>query len=235
MNLVPNAELFFLDKKKLVKKSTHELFKGKDILIVGLIGAFMPTDEKMVKDFEKNYLKFKDTTLVGNPLDSSHIDDIYFVSMNDAYVMDAWWKKMKIKNCKYLPDGSGAFSLRLSQQGGMTPNQTVVEMYNKGFGKRSLRYALLLESNCQMCYVEEETPDDMSSRDNLDIDPYELTTADQVMEMLKARQQKGHIEDVNTAALGEDYVPTVDLGVDPLNRDLHKQTTEKITDRMGLG
>ena len=75
----------------------------------------------------------------------------------------------------------------------------------------------------------------MSSRDNLDIDPYELTTADQVMEMLKARQQKGHIEDVNTAALGEDYVPTVDLGVDPLNRDLHKQTTEKITERMGLG
>ena len=54
MNLVPNAELFFLDKKKLVKKSTHELFKGKDILIVGLNGAFMPTDEKMVKDFEKN-------------------------------------------------------------------------------------------------------------------------------------------------------------------------------------
>ena len=141
MNLVPNAELFFLDKKKLVKKSTHELFKGKDILIVGLNGAFMPTDEKMVKDFEKNYLKFKDTTLVGNPLDSSHIDDIYFVSMNDAYVMDAWWKKMKIKNCKYLPDGSGAFSLRLSQQGGMTPNQTVVEMYNKGFGKSVMPYS----------------------------------------------------------------------------------------------
>ena len=61
-----------------------------------------------------------------------------------AYVMDAWWKKMKIKNCKYLPDGSGAFSLRLSQQGGMTPNQTVVEMYNKGFGKRILALCLTL-------------------------------------------------------------------------------------------
>ena len=30
---------------------------------------------------------------------------------------------------------------RINQQGGMTPNQTVVEMYNKGYGKRSWRYA----------------------------------------------------------------------------------------------
>ena len=58
MNLVPNAELFFVEKKKLVRKSTHELFSGKDILIVGLNGAFIPTDEQMVKDYEKLYLKF---------------------------------------------------------------------------------------------------------------------------------------------------------------------------------
>ena len=67
--------------------------------------------------------------------------------MNDPYVMEAWWKKMKIKNCKYLADGSGAFSLRINQQGGMTPNQTVVEMYNKGYGKRIWRFMLLLENN----------------------------------------------------------------------------------------
>ena len=30
MNLVPNAECFFLEKKKLVRKSTQELFQGKD-------------------------------------------------------------------------------------------------------------------------------------------------------------------------------------------------------------
>ena len=37
MNLVPNAELFFLEKKKLVRKSTHELFANKDVLIDRLI------------------------------------------------------------------------------------------------------------------------------------------------------------------------------------------------------
>ena len=233
MNLVPNAECFFLEKKKLVRKSTHELFGGKDILLIGLNGAFLPTDEAMVKDFEKNYLKFKDTSLVGDPNDATHIDDIYFVSMNDPYVMEAWWKKMKIKHCKYLADGSGAFSLRVNQQGGMTPNQTVIEMYNKGYGKRSWRYALLLENNCQMCYVEEETPDDATSRDNLDIDPYILTKPEASLEMLKARQQKGHIETLNVASASEDFVPVVDLGQDPNNNK--SKAAEKVEDRMGLG
>ena len=233
MNLVPNAECFFLEKKKLVRKSTQELFQGKDVLLIGINGAFIPTDEAMVKDFEKNYLKFKDTSLVGDPNDPSHIDEIYFVSMNDTYVMEAWWKKMKIKKCKYLADGSGAFSIRLSQQGGMTPDQTVVQMYNKGLGKRSWRYVLLLENNIQMCYLEEETPDDMNTRDNLEADPFELTTADEALKMLQARQQTGHIQEVNEAALGEDYVPLVDLGVDPNNQP--ELDVKKVTDRMGLG
>ena len=233
MNLVPNAELFFVEKKKLVRKSTQDLFAGKDVLIVGLNGAFIPTDEKMVKDYEKLYLHFKDTTLVGDPNDASHIDEIYFVSMNDPYVMDAWWKKMKIKHCKYLADGSGAFALRLNQQGGMTPNQTVVEMYNKGYGKRIWRFALLLENNCQMCYVEESTPDNSDVRDNLDYDPYILTQPEATLEMLRARQQSGHIQTENEEAANQDYVPTVDLGQDPNNN--REKIKEKVSDRMALG
>ena len=211
MNLLPNAELFFIEGKKLVKKSTQDLFDGKDILLIGLTGAFMPNDEKMVKDFEKNYSKFMDTCLVGDPNQPNHIEDIYFVSMNDPYVMEAWWKKMKIKNCKYLPDGSGALSLRLSAQGGMTPNQTVVEMYNKGYGKRSWRYVLLVENNCQMCYVEEETPDNMTTRDNLDFDPYELTTASAALKMLQSRQQTSTVAKVNEDANTEGYIPLLDI------------------------
>ena len=231
MNLLPNAELFFLENKKLVRKSTRKLFEGRDVLVIGLNGAFIPTDEKMVKDFEKNYLKFKDTSLIGDPTKANTISDIYFVSMNDPYVMDAWWKKMKIKNCKYLPDGSGAFSLRINEQGGMTPNQTVIEMYNKGYGKRSWRYALLVENGCQMCYVEEETPDDQNTRDNLNHDPYELTTASEVLKLLKTRQQKSHVDEVNKEALGEDYKPVLDLGQDANN----SKTKIKVEDSMGLG
>ena len=115
----------------------------------------------------------------------------------------------------------------------MTPNQTVIEMYNKGYGKRSWRYALLLENNCQMCYVEEETPDDANTRDNLEIDPYILTKPEASLEMLKARQQKGHIETLNVASASEDFVPIVDLGQDPNNNK--SKAAEKVEDRMGLG
>jgi len=200
MNQVPNAELFFKSGKKLVKKSTHEEFAGRDVLVIGLVGAFNPIDEKMVKDYDKLYNHFKDTTIIGNPLDASHIDEIYFVCMESPWVMDAWWKKMKIKNCKYLPDASGAFSYRLDQQGGLSGGQMVVEMYNKGYGKRSWRYVLLLEDNNQMTYVEEEIPDGAATRDNLEDEPYILTEPEEVLAFLRKRQQKGHIEGVNKAS-----------------------------------
>lgn len=200
MNQVPNAELFFKSGKKLVKKSTHEEFAGRDVLVIGLVGAFNPIDEKMVKDYDKLYNHFKDTTIIGNPLDASHIDEIYFVCMESPWVMDAWWKKMKIKNCKYLPDASGAFSYRLDQQGGLSGGQMVVEMYNKGYGKRSWRYVLLLEDNNQMTYVEEEIPDGAATRDNLEDEPYILTEPEEVLAFLRKRQQKGHIENINKAS-----------------------------------
>lgn len=200
MNQVPNAELFFKSGKKLVKKSTHEEFAGRDVLVIGLVGAFNPIDEKMVKDYERLYNHFKDTTIIGNPLDASHIDEIYFVCMESPWVMDAWWKKMKIKNCKYLPDASGAFSYRLDQQGGLSGGQMVVEMYNKGYGKRSWRYVLLLEDNNQMTYVEEEIPDGAATRDNLEDEPYILTEPEEVLAFLRKRQQQGHIEAENKAS-----------------------------------
>jgi len=192
MNFLPSAELFFLSRKKLVRKSTNDLFGGKDVLLIGINAAFSPVDTQMVKDYEAEYDTFiKDT----------EVDEIYFVAMNDPYVMDAWWKSMKIKKCKYLPDGNGALTLRINNQGGMSGGQTVIEMYNKGMGKRTWRFVLLLEDNCQMTYVEEETPDGQGSRNNLSTDPYELTSPADMLAHLKKRDQKDHIVEVNTNSL----------------------------------
>ena len=84
-----------------------------------------------------------------------------------------------------------------------------------------------------MCYVEEETPDDREVRDNLEDDPYILTKPEAALELLRARQQKGHIEEMNVEAASQDYVPTVDLGQDPNNN--RAKAAEKVSDRMGLG
>jgi len=195
MNLLPDADLFFWEakKKKLVRKSVHSLFEGKDILLVSVCGAFTPPCTEMVKEYEAMYDKFiKDTV----------VDDIYIVSINDSFVMDKWFKSMKIKKCKYLPDGNGALTLRIDHQGGMSGGMTVVEMYNRGMGKRTWRFALLLEDNCQMTYIEEETPAGYENgRNNCDIVPYELTHPDQIIEHLKKRNQVDRINAENSASL----------------------------------
>ena len=193
MNFLPNAELFFLSRKKLIRKSTVNLFEGKDILLIGINAAFSPVDTQMVKEYEALHDTF---------IKETEVDEIYFVSMNDPYVMDAWWKSMKIKKCKYLPDGNGALTLRIDHQGGMSGGMTVVEMYNRGMGKRTWRFALLLEDNCQMTYIEEETPAGYENgRNNCDIVPYELTHPDQILEHLKNRNQVERINAANAASL----------------------------------
>ena len=79
---------------------------------------------------------------------------------------------------------------------------TVVEMYNRGMGKRTWRFALLLEDNCQMTYIEEETPAGYESgRNNCDIVPYVLTHPDQILEHLKKRNQVDRINAENNASL----------------------------------
>ena len=50
--------------------------------------------------FEKEYAQIK---LLG-------IDEIYCVSVNDSYVMNAWANQMKIDKVKLIPDGSGNFT-----------------------------------------------------------------------------------------------------------------------------
>jgi len=188
MNQLPNADLFFLSRKKLVKKSTAELFAGKDILLIGITGAYEPTDVQMVKDYEAAHSQI---------IKETPIDEIYFVSMNDPYVMDAWWKSMKIKNCKYLPDGNGAYSYRLDIQGGMSGGLGVVEMYNKGMGKRGWRWCCLVEDNIQMSYLEEETADGSTNRNNYEEVTYEETTVDRTLAWLKSRDQSANIKQQN--------------------------------------
>ena len=121
--------------------------------------------------------------------------------------MEQWWKSMKIKKCKYLPDGNGAYILRLAKQGGMAAHQCSVKMYNKGMGVRGWRWVLLIENNIQMTYLEEETPDNKGSRDNLDDDPFELTHAQQAYDMLMNREQVEHIKSLNAATPSGNELP----------------------------
>ena len=120
------------------KVSTDDYFKGKKVILFSLPGAFTPTcSTYQLPDFEKLYPEFKNLG----------IDEIYCISVNDAFVMNAWAKSQDIKNVKVIPDGSGDFT----RQMGM-----LVKKDNVGFGMRSWRYAAII--NLKSSGVLRESP-----------------------------------------------------------------------------
>ena len=108
-------------------QTTDDYFAGKRVIVFSLPGAFTPTcSTYQLPDFEKLYGEFKD----------QRIDDIYCISVNDAFVMNAWARDQKLENVKVIPDGSGEFTRKM----GMLVNKD-----NLGFGQRSWRYAMLVD------------------------------------------------------------------------------------------
>ena len=76
--------------------------------------------------FDEKYQTFQD----------NGIDEIYVVSVNDAFVMNAWAESLGIENVKMLPDGNADFTDSMNM---------LVSKNNLGFGERSWRYALVID------------------------------------------------------------------------------------------
>ena len=107
---------------------TDRIFKNKKIVVFSLPGAFTPTcSSKHLPDFEKRYSELK----------KRNIDDVFCISVNDAFVMHNWKKNQKIKNIKLLPDGNGDFTKKMG---------ALVKKNNLGFGDRSWRYSMLVDN-----------------------------------------------------------------------------------------
>ena len=77
--------------------TTDQYFAGKRSILFSLPGAFTPTCSTFqLPDYERLYDEFS----------QKGIDDIFCISVNDAYVMNAWGKSQSIQNVKLIPDGS---------------------------------------------------------------------------------------------------------------------------------
>ena len=111
---------------QFVYKTSKELFGGKRVVIFSLPGAFTPTcSSQQLPGYERLYDEFR----------AQGIDEIYCVSVNDAFVMNAWAEQLGIKKVKMLPDGNGDFTRLM----GMLVSKSAI-----GFGQRSHRYAAVL-------------------------------------------------------------------------------------------
>ena len=86
---------------KWVDVSTDKIFKGKKVILFSLPGAFTPVcSEKQLPGFEENYDK-----LLG-----LGINEVYCISVNDGFVMNAWADQQNIRKVKVLPDGNADFT-----------------------------------------------------------------------------------------------------------------------------
>ena len=106
----------------------EDLVKGKKIAIFALPGAFTPTcSAKHVPSYLANYDKLK----------AKGVDEIWCLSVNDAFVMGAWSRDQKAGGkIRFMADGSAEYSKKL----GLTLDLTA-----KGMGVRANRYSMLVD------------------------------------------------------------------------------------------
>jgi len=143
-------------------KTSDDYFKGKKVVLFSLPGAFTPTCSTFqLPDFEQLFPDFQ----------ANGVDAIYCISVNDAFVMNAWGKAQNIRNIGLIPDGSGEFTRKMGM---------LVTKDNLGFGMRSWRYAAVIEDGVITRWFEEE-----GYADNCETDPYGASSPQNVLEHLK--------------------------------------------------
>ena len=108
--------------------SSEDIFSGRRIVVFALPGAFTPTcSSSHLPGFEQKYEEFK----------ALGVDEVYCLSVNDAFSMFQWGRQLGIEKVKLLPDGNADFT----RQMGM-----LVRKENLGFGDRSWRYSMLVRN-----------------------------------------------------------------------------------------
>jgi peroxiredoxin len=160
---IPQVEFVFRESGEFVTRTSSELFDGKKVVIFSLPGAFTPTcSAYQLPGFEEKYDEFK----------ALGIDEIYCISVNDGFVMNAWAQDQNIEKVKLIPDGNAYFTRSM----GMLVNKS-----NLGFGDRSWRYAAIVDSGViSKLFLEE------GMRDNADTDPYDQTTPENVLNYIRS-------------------------------------------------
>ncbi|MEK7531565.1 MAG: peroxiredoxin [Patescibacteria group bacterium] len=143
--------------------ASDEYFKGKKVVVFALPGAFTPTcSATHLPGYEKSYDEF---TALG-------IDEVYCLSVNDAFVMNQWAKHQGAQKVKLIPDGSGLFTKEMGM---------LVKKDDLGFGERSWRYSFYAEDGViQKAFVEE------GFGHNCPTDPFEVSDAETMLQYLKS-------------------------------------------------
>jgi len=144
--------------------TTKDVFAGKKIVIFSLPGAFTPTcSSTHAPGYEAAY----------DDLKAAGADEVYCISVNDAFVMFQWAKHLGLEKVKMLPDGNGEFTKGMGM---------LVKKNNLGFGERSWRYSMyVVDGVIEKLFVEPGFTDDCPT------DPFEVSDAQTMLNYLKQK------------------------------------------------
>lgn len=124
---IPSATLKKMGAEGPENVTTDELFKGKKAVLFAVPGAFTPgCSITHLPGFVVNADKLK----------AKGVDNIVCLSVNDAFVMDAWGKSQNADEITMVADGNADFTRQLGLE---------LDASGMGMGTRSKRYGMILE------------------------------------------------------------------------------------------
>ena len=154
---VPDINFKIRRNNEWATVTSDDLFKGKNVIVFSLPGAFTPTcSSTHLPRYNELAPAFRE----------KGIDTIVCVSVNDPFVMEEWGKDQEAENVLLLPDGNGAFTEAMG---------LLVDKSDLNFGKRSWRYSMLVrDRRIEKMFLEPQKPGD----------PFEVSDADTMLHYL---------------------------------------------------
>ena len=147
---IPECTLKVMGENGPQNVTTAELFDGKKVVMFAVPGAFTPgCSMTHLPGFVANADKIME----------KGVDSIICLSVNDAFVMDAWGKTQNAEHLVMLADGNGELTAKLG-----------LELDGSGFGlgTRSQRYAMIVDNGTVTTLTVEPGPGiDVSSAETI--------------------------------------------------------------------
>lgn len=154
---IPNVTFKTRKDGAWAEVTSDDIFRGKTVVVFALPGAFTPTCSST------HLPRYNELAPV---LKKHGVDEIVCLSVNDAFVMDAWQREEGCSEVRMIPDGSGKFTEAMGM---------LVDKDDLGFGRRSWRYSMLVRDGViEKMFVEPEKPGD----------PFECSDADTMLRYL---------------------------------------------------
>ena len=138
---LPAATFRVMTADGVQAKTTDDIFKGKKVALFAVPGAYTGTCHKMhMPSIFLNAYAIKDKA----------VDTIAIVSVNDAFVMNAWKRDTDQRDeAIYLADGNAEFAKAIGLE---------LDASGNGLGIRSKRYSMLVDDGVVKIFNLEANP-----------------------------------------------------------------------------